>query len=264
MELTLQQAEQICRWMREAGQIPLHNWDRAQVTIKADQSPVTNLEYQIEDFFTERLRAFDPDSQLITEEHGVLDAPNRRTWAIDPIDGTRAYLGGLPSWGISLGLMAGGEPEAGFFYMPATDDLIWAYEGGAYWNDRPLTSPQHVQFDGPVGFIGVPSDVHMYYHVDYHQVRSLGSTAAHMAYLARGSAVGMITVNASIWDIAGLLPVLRHTGMAVEYLSGGLFQPADGLDGKKIRKALIMALPPILPQLRRCIQPCTKTDSPQR
>ena len=80
MELTFQQAEQICQWMREAGQIPLRNWDQAQVTIKADQSPVTNLEYQIEDFFTERLRAVDPESQPITEEHGVLDAPvNRET-----------------------------------------------------------------------------------------------------------------------------------------------------------------------------------------
>ncbi len=255
MTITVQQAGQICQWMREAGQIPLRNWGAAQVTIKADHSPVTNLEYQIEDFLTEKLRRFDPQSQLITEEHGVLDAPKGRTWAVDPIDGTRAFLGGLPSWGVSLGLLSGGEPEAGFFYMPATDDLIWAYPGGAFWNESALHTPLGVQFGGPVGFIGVPSDVHLYFHLNYAQVRSLGSTAAHMAYLARGSAVGMLTVNASIWDLAGLLPVLRHTGVAVEYLAGGEFQPAESLDGKKIRKPLIMGLPALLPQLRQCVQP---------
>lgn len=259
MTLTLQEAGQICQWMREAGQIPLRNWDAAQVTIKADHSPVTNLEYQIEDFLTEKLRQFDPASQLITEEHGVLDSPRGRTWAVDPIDGTRAFLGGLPSWGISLGLLAGGEPQAGFFYMPVTDDLIWAYPGGAFWNNKALHTPRDVQFGGPLGFIGVPSDVHLYFHLNYAQVRSLGSTAAHMAYLARGSAVGMLVVNASIWDLAGLLPVLRHTGMAVEYLAGGEFLPAKSLDGKKIREPLIMALPAILPKLRQCVQPASGT-----
>jgi histidinol-phosphatase len=111
---------------------------RAQT--KPDRSPVTEADQAVE----RRLRAFFgkrfPDAGFLGEESGAGgDGSQALRFVVDPIDGTRAFLRGLPTWSILVGLEADGEPVLGIAYFPASGDLYWGAQGhGAYGNGRPL------------------------------------------------------------------------------------------------------------------------------
>ncbi|MBX3271902.1 MAG: histidinol phosphate phosphatase [Sandaracinaceae bacterium] len=127
----------------EAGQdaLALYRGGAANRTKrKPDRSPVTEADQAVE----RRLRRFlverYPDAAFLGEETGASgpDGSGLR-WVVDPIDGTRAFIRGIPTWSILLGLEADGEPVVGIAYMPAADDLFVATRGrGAFCNGRPL------------------------------------------------------------------------------------------------------------------------------
>lgn len=107
---------------------------------KPDRSPVTEADQAVE----RRLRAFFakrfPDTGFLGEESGAGgDGTQALRFVVDPIDGTRAFLRGLPTWSILVGLEADGEPAVGVAYFPVSGDLYWGARGhGAYGNGRPL------------------------------------------------------------------------------------------------------------------------------
>ena len=75
-----------------------------------------------------------PDHGMLGEEHGVENAGSRHVWVIDPIDGTRAFISGLPVWGTLVGLTVDGDAVAGMMAQPFTGELYYArirpyYEG---------------------------------------------------------------------------------------------------------------------------------------
>jgi histidinol-phosphatase len=85
-----------------------------------------------------RLRAAFPDVGLLGEEFGAQGAQGRR-WIIDPIDGTRNFVRGIPYWATLIALEEEGEITVGVVHAPATGDLLWAERGqGAFANGTPL------------------------------------------------------------------------------------------------------------------------------
>lgn len=111
---------------------------RAQT--KPDRSPVTEADQAVE----RRLRAFFakrcPAAGFLGEESGQGgDGAQALRFIVDPIDGTRAFLRGLATWSILVGVEADGEPALGIAYFPVSGDLYWGARGhGAYGNGRPL------------------------------------------------------------------------------------------------------------------------------
>jgi histidinol-phosphatase len=110
---------------------------------KPDRSPVTEADEAVE----VRLRGFlareRPDAAFLGEETGAspvtADGGAKMRFIVDPIDGTRAFLRGLDSWSILVGLEVEGEPVLGVALLPARDELYWGFlGGGAYKNGRPL------------------------------------------------------------------------------------------------------------------------------
>lgn len=127
----------------EAGQdaMALYRGGAANRTKKKpDRSPVTEadqaVEKRLKSFLVERY----PEAAFLGEETGASGpADSGLRWVVDPIDGTRAFIRGIPTWSILLGLEADGEPVVGIAYMPAADDLFVATKGrGAFCNGRPL------------------------------------------------------------------------------------------------------------------------------
>jgi fructose-1,6-bisphosphatase/inositol monophosphatase family enzyme len=98
--------------------------------------------------------------------------------------------------------------------------------------------PQDI--DGPTTFLAVPSQCHILFDVDVKRLRSLGSLAAHLAYVARGSAVGALTQHASLWDIAAMMPILESVGIKGQYLSGEELRLSDLVDRPSM-KPLVFA-----------------------
>ncbi len=113
---------------------------RAAVTIKPDRSPVTLADRAVEERIAAHLRDAFPRAGFLGEETGAREgADPSLTFVLDPIDGTRAFMRGLSTWTVLLGLLEDGEPALGIAYMPAERALFYAARGhGAYGDGRPL------------------------------------------------------------------------------------------------------------------------------
>jgi fructose-1,6-bisphosphatase/inositol monophosphatase family enzyme len=236
--------------MREAGSIAVQKHASVAIQYKADRSPVTDVELEIDRKITGFLRQEFPDTLILSEESGLSGKAGQSAWILDPIDGTRVYINGLPTWGILLGLIENGRPTYGFFYMPRSNDFYLGTPQGAYLNGNPLPASPLIKPDDRLAFLAAPTNFHLKYKIDFPRIRALGSTAANFCYCAQGAAIGVLTRNTSLWDVAGVMPIIQGTGLACEFLSGKPFDPQLYLDGKKLPEELLVGHPQILPVLR--------------
>ncbi len=123
-----------------AGELALGLYARgaaSRVQRKPDRSPVTEADEAVE----QRLRAFIearfPQCGFFGEETGKREAGSMR-FLVDPIDGTRAFIRGIPTWSVLVALESDGVPVVGIAYMPASEDLfVGSLGNGATWNGRP-------------------------------------------------------------------------------------------------------------------------------
>jgi myo-inositol-1(or 4)-monophosphatase len=241
-------------WAIEAGELALAHQKDVVEQFKADDTPVTNVDYMVEKFLVERVRETFPDHQLIVEESGRIGPQSDWLWALDPIDGTKSFMRKLPVWAVSVGLMYRFQPVAGVIYLPVSQDVFWAWEGGAWWNDEPLRPDSPGNYYDEIKFLAVHSQAHEDNEVNYPRVQAYGSTAAHLAYLAAGQAVGVLARRVHIWDLAAGLAILDQSGFRAEYLSGRPLDLEELSDGRKTSEQIIATRPEWVEQLRKDIR----------
>jgi histidinol-phosphatase len=128
---------------RAAGEIALKYFrTNLVVETKADKTPVTKADRLSEAKIVEVLRAAFPDMAFLGEEMGEQGSTgsgsaSRARWIIDPIDGTKNFIRGIPFFATLIALEEEGEVTAGVIYAPATGDLLYAQKGqGAFANGR--------------------------------------------------------------------------------------------------------------------------------
>lgn len=248
--------EQVHSWAEEAGHIALHYFNVAETRIKADRSVVTEADIQIETLLRERIGAAYPEHAIIGEEQGGALIEAEYLWAIDPIDGTSGFTQGLPIWGISIGLLRYGVPVLGSVYLPLIGEWYEVdLEGPATFNGHPLQVTTGNLLDSEA-WICVPSNIHRRYAIDFPgKVRSLGSVAAYLCYVARGTAAGALVGRAAIWDIAAGLAILRRAGGDMHLLESGEVLDLRGmLTGRPPAEPLIAGSPAALTLLRERIR----------
>lgn len=121
---------------QEAGRIALRHFRQPlEVTNKLGEGrfdPVTIADREIERFLAGRIRARFPGHGIVGEEHGTLDGDSPWSWIIDPIDGTRAFISGVPAWGILLGLRERGRCVAGLVHQPYLEETFVGTPQGAW------------------------------------------------------------------------------------------------------------------------------------
>jgi myo-inositol-1(or 4)-monophosphatase len=107
--------------------------------MKADQTPVTVADRQAEEIIRSRIEKRYPGHAIVGEEYGLKQvAGASHRWFVDPIDGTKSFLRGVPLYAVLIGLEIGGTVEVGVAYYPALDELLAAATGlGCWWNGRP-------------------------------------------------------------------------------------------------------------------------------
>lgn len=98
------------------------------ITVKADQSFVTDADLAVERAIRELLTTERPDDGIVGEEYGT-DGGTARQWIIDPIDGTSNFLRGVPLWGTMIALAIEGRPTVGVVSMPALHRRWWGIVG---------------------------------------------------------------------------------------------------------------------------------------
>lgn len=247
--------DQVHGWVREAGEIALRMRNGIKTQRKPDRSVVTAADTAIETLLRAYIRTAYPTHAILGEEQGGGDPDAPYLWAIDPIDGTSSFANGLPVWGVSVGLLHHGVPVLGCFHMPLIDEWYEAdLDGPALFNGSPIEVATTDLRDSEA-WICVPSNVHRRYNIEYPgKVRVLGSVAAYVAYVARGTAAGALIGWAKVWDVAGTFAVLQRAGGEACYLQSG--QPvelAPYLDGQSIKGPLVVGSPQAVAMLRNGI-----------
>jgi len=189
------------------------------VETKADDTPVTRADREAEQVIRDRIGRYFPDHCVLGEEAGERRGPDERyRWIIDPIDGTKSFIHGVPMYGVLIGVEVQGDASVGVVYLPATDEMVAAADGlGCTWNGRrsrvsnvsrrPEATLLTSSFSGCVG----RSDA---YEKLMHRVRlsrGWGDAYGHVL-VATGRAEIMLDPRMNPWDCAPLLPILREAG----------------------------------------------------
>jgi histidinol-phosphatase len=117
------------------------------VETKPDLTPVTEADTAVERTLRERLAAMRPDDAIVGEEYGSSETPpNGRRWIVDPIDGTKNYVRGIPVWATLLALQEGDEVTVGVVSAPALHRRWWAAKGvGAFIRDGLTDGPRRLR-----------------------------------------------------------------------------------------------------------------------
>ena len=129
--------------IREAAKHPL------ETEIKSDGSPVTDVDKATEDCIRAIIAERHPSHGIIGEEHEPLFPDAELVWVIDPIDGTRSFIRGLPLFASLIALLHKGEPVMGIISLPALGETAWAVKGeGAYSGKKRLKVSKHTSLKG--------------------------------------------------------------------------------------------------------------------
>jgi len=212
---------------------------------KADDTRVTFADFAISEKIMAELRQSFPGDDMCSEEmqvpDEVMDLNARFAWVLDPIDGTNNYALGIPMCGISLGLLRDGMPAYGFIYDFSRDVLL---EGGAgeglLENRKPITpAPQALDAQSLIA-LHFPMESATLERLrpvmERYRVRSFGSSALNLVYLALGRLAGLVDERVKVWDIAAGVALAEAAGLQVHYLGKSPFPlKSFTVDAAKVR-----------------------------
>jgi histidinol-phosphatase len=110
--------------------------ERLAAERKGDDTPVTDVDRSAERAMRDVLAVQAPDDAVLGEEHGLTEGTNGRRWVLDPIDGTKLYVEGIPLWTTLIALEVDGEPVVGVADAPALGVRYRAVRGVGAWRDE--------------------------------------------------------------------------------------------------------------------------------
>ena len=224
---------------RLAGQRAMEESSYIKVSVKGLDQLVTQADTICQQIIIDRIKEIYPDDGFIGEEGPageMLKQPPRGSkkvwWVIDPIDGTTNFAKGMLLFTVSVAVMYEGEPVVGVIYDPATDSMFTAIKGDeARLNNRRISASDD-GFDnfssiGTDSFFdnGVPKWVISL--MEKARSRTLGSSCLQLAYLAKGSLVGVVFVRPKIWDVAAGVLIAESAGAIVSDWKGNKLFPLD-------------------------------------
>lgn len=210
---------------------PLQIEDK-NIGTSAGFDPVTQADKAVEEMIRARVEARFPEHGMIGEEFGKSRPDAEYQWVIDPIDGTRAFMMGLPTWGTLIGLTLQGKPLLGVMGQPFTGELFWSTEFSARTSGplgelelkvRPCaglataimgcTSPSLFKTDSELS--------------RFHQVAAktkmmrYGGDCYVYALVAAGQVDLVVEAGLQSFDVAALIPIIERAGGIMTDWSGG-------------------------------------------
>jgi histidinol phosphatase-like enzyme (inositol monophosphatase family) len=211
----------------EAGRITLEHFrrDDLQVDRKGDDSPVTVADRQAEEHLRRRIAEAFPEDAILGEELPDRPGSNSFRWILDPIDGTKSFIHGVPLYGTLVGVEHAGEPVLGLIRIPALDECVYAATGQGAWYvaggapPRPATvSDCPTLCDGLFLTSEIPNFSQIGRRDAYEKLeaaarlsRTWGDCYGYLM-VATGRAEVMVDPVAAVWDLAALLPVIEEAG----------------------------------------------------
>ena len=191
---------------------------RIAVELKADQTPVTCADREAEQLIRDYILRWFPTHSILGEEGGIHEGDKNYRWIIDPIDGTKSFICGVPLYGVLIGVEVSGRPQVGAVYLPALDEMACAATGmGCTWNGRAARVSEVAKLSDAVMCTTSPmtslarSDAFDNLQRRVKVTRGWGDCYGHIL-VATGRAEIMLDPRMNPWDCAPLLPILREAG----------------------------------------------------
>jgi histidinol-phosphatase len=213
---------------RAGGELARHYF-RSALTVerKADRSPVTVADRECERRITEVLHAAYPSHGILGEELGEQGGGGTR-WIVDPIDGTKSFIRGIPYFASLIALEEDGEVTTGVVYAPVLDDLLYAQKGsGAFDASGPLRVSRVSRVREAMLVFGGPGVLrHRGRWAAYERLvdasarqRGYGDYFGY-TFICRGQAEAMIDIDLKPWDLAALKIIVEEAGGRFTDFSG--------------------------------------------
>jgi histidinol phosphatase-like enzyme (inositol monophosphatase family) len=217
------------RLAREAGEVTLRYFGgRVEHDDKADGTPVTRADREAETLLREGILERYPDHGILGEEFGETNPSARVRWILDPIDGTRSFMHGVPLYGVLVGIEADGEPVAGVAHFPALGETVAAGRGlGCTLNGEACSVSQVDRIeDSLILTTDVERILSRPQGPGWRRLqqgaafsRTWGDCYGH-ALVATGRAEAMVDPVLSPWDAGPLLTILVEAGGSFSALDG--------------------------------------------
>ena len=227
-------------WAREAGALARARQDSDfSASTKSDQSLVTEVDIQIQQLIVDHVAREFPEHGILAEEdassspgatgHGKADY----YWVIDPLDGTRNFVHGLPFSCVSIALLEHGMPVVGVIHDPNCDRTYTAIKGrGAFVGERRAHVSAAGWPDGPL--LGIPTPRQQPLPAVIYQdwasrgvLRHIGSTCLNLALTACGALDACFAQEVKLWDVAAGALLVTEAGGRVTSPAGQAIFPAD-------------------------------------
>lgn len=239
---------------RLAGATALRHFKTAlTVDTKADGSPVTRADREAEEVARRWITEHFPDDAVLGEEGGGPEMPNApHRWVIDPIDGTRSFIKGVPFWGTMIGVMEQDRVIAGAVFCAALDELVVAVDSNGCWYNG---SRCHVSSVSDLSRATILTTGAQF--ADNLERRARWQALADRCAMTRtwgdcygyllvatGRAEVMVDNRLSLWDYAPLVPIIREAGGVITGWRGSSSFEGDAIATNEaladdVRRALV-------------------------
>ena len=221
--------------MQGAGEIALRHFRQ---TLAVDNKlgegsfdPVTQADREVEVYLRGELTRYCPDFGVVGEEDGTTPGTTDINWIVDPIDGTKAFISGFPTWGILVGLQQEDRVLAGLMHQPATGELFYGSSDGAFLEHKGQTlamqTRQNVRLEEALLYCTHES---MFANQDNlaafrrisgkARLQRFGGDCYSYCMLALGQVDLVIEDTLQPYDIVPLIPIIE--------VAGGVITDADG------------------------------------
>ncbi|MBR9988563.1 MAG: histidinol-phosphatase [Gemmatimonadetes bacterium] len=237
-----------------AGRATLAHYQTGVATeAKADDSPVTEADRAAERIARRLIAARYPADAILGEEEGETHAGADRRWILDPIDGTRTFVRGVPFYGVMIALEYEADAVLGVIHFPALGETVYAARGhGCWWNGRRALVSEQTRLNRA---LIVTTDIETIENekrgAGWNALRrSVGLTRTWgdcygYALVATGRAEAMLDPVLSLWDVAALAPIIEE--------AGGVITDWDGASGYRLNSA-VATNAALATQLRRILK----------
>ena len=187
---------------------------------KADQSPVTEADREAEQMIREMIGRAYPGDGIVGEEFDDVESSSGCSWIVDPIDGTKSFVHGVPLYGVLLAFEDPEGVQVGVVHMPALGEMVWAAKGeGCWWNGRRASVSKVTQLSQACLCYTESSAFADHGYGDCWErlvtrariVRGWGDCYGHIL-VATGRADASFDPVMNPWDCGPLLPILEEAG----------------------------------------------------
>ncbi len=237
-------ARAAARIAEEASAVPMRHFRQGSlgIELKGDQSPVTVADRATEEAIRAALAEAYPDHGIYGEEFGISGSLDGPAWIIDPIDGTRFFLSGYPTFGMLIGHLQSGVPQVGVVRMPALDETYLGIRGGgATLNGTPIRARTTTRLDEAIVFVNEAERTHADDPARFARLCRIGHTTR-MSYdcyphamVAAGQIDAVTDMGLEPYDFLPLIPVIEAAGGIITDWQGRTL--GMGSDGRVVTAA---------------------------